>query len=138
MNQLELYRQALVGKTISGLGTDKVILETGEWWKLAVPFEGDRLEIVGRPITSAFVIDGKLELVIDKEQRLYLHWRDENGNTIGPQFPEPGKIKAWDRSESDPFWDNLDRFLKIYERCSRRQNDNSRSVEDTSKEKAAR
>lgn len=106
----------MVGKIIAGLGQDKVIFSTGEWWALATPFDEDRLQYVGRPIKSIRVIDGRLELIIDKERKLYLHWKDEHGRTTGPQFPIPGKIRCWDRSSSDPFWEFFERCLDIAER----------------------
>lgn len=115
-----------MGRVIAGLGKDKLILGAfktatgeedpgGDWWRLAVPFEGDRLEYVGRSISSLRIIDGKMELIIDKKHRLFLDWNDEFGNRIGPQFPEPGKIRCWDRHNEDEFWKELDKFLDKFE-----------------------
>lgn len=115
MNQLKLYRQAMVGKTIIGLGKSMIVFETGEWWALATPFDGNRLEYVGRQIKSIRVIDGLLELMIDKNHKVYLNWKDEHGITTGPQFPVPGKIRCWDRTSEDDFWQYLDTYLDIAE-----------------------
>lgn len=121
MNQLKLYRQVLVGRIIVGLGNNKLVLDNGDWWKLAAPFDGDRLNVVGRPIASVWVVDGKLELIIDKEYRLYLHWRNEHGVITGPEFPTPGQMRVWDRSNDDPIWENIDRFLDLTERWLNRE-----------------
>lgn len=122
MNQLKLYREALIGKTICGLGRDRVILDTGEWWKLSVEFEGDRLDYVGNTIESAHIVDGKLELILSNNNRLRLHWRNELGIITGPLFPEDGKMRAWRPDEDDPDLARLDRIItvleKFYERTS--------------------
>ena len=116
MNQLKLYRQAMVSKQVAGLSKDMIVFSTGEWWALAIPFEGDRLEYIGRQIKSVRVIDGCLELIVDKQHKVYLHWKDENGITTGPRFPVPGKIRCWERSNEDLYWEHVDQFLKLSER----------------------
>jgi len=116
MNHLKVYRENIVGKSIIGLGEDRVIFDTGEWWALAVPFKDNRLNYVGKKITSIRVIDNNLELIINKEQKLYLHWRDENDTITGPKFPEKGKIRAWELKDEDIFWKKFDQLCRIRER----------------------
>lgn len=100
-----------MGKYLAGMNEDLIILEDGHWWKLAAPVTGDRLDYIGKPIKSLRVIDGKLEVIINKECRFFLHWRNEEGEIIGPQIPQPGKIRCWDSSMEDDFWAYLDAHL---------------------------
>lgn len=64
-----------------------------------------------------------MELAISNGEKLYLHWRDENDNVIGPQFPEPGKVRCWSKEYMDPFWEELDEFLNKCEELLNEQDE---------------
>lgn len=108
-----------------GLSQQKVVLDNGYWWQLAKPFEGDRLEYVGQVINSVRIINKMMELAISSGRKLHLHWRDKDDKVIGPQFPEPGKVRCWEQTDMsdwakiDKSLDKIERLLDEYEQGSK-------------------